>query len=135
MGKPLRDTLEITEWDMHRPCSLCGSAECDPDEMDVWVTHLVTWHGYKVTEEVEASDDGQRPRTIRLKQVGWSQHARFSANQNVVVKVSAYQRDFAGRRGTVVGYNPATSEFAVTFAEKPTCGVLLPGDLEMSASR
>ncbi len=52
MANPLRDTLEITEWDMHRPCTLCGSAECDPDEMDLWVTHLVTWHGYKVVEDV-----------------------------------------------------------------------------------
>lgn len=135
MGKPLRDTLEITEWDMHRPCTLCGSADCDPDEMDVWVTHLVTWHGYKVSEDVAESRDGERPRTIRLQQVGWSPHARFAPNQSVNVKVSSHQRDFAGRRGTVVGYNPATSEFAVTFADKPTCGVMVPGELEASISR
>jgi hypothetical protein len=135
MGKPLRETLEISEWDMHRPCPLCGSAECDPDEMDVWVTHMANWHGYKVTEDVAASEDGESPRTVRLQQVGWSQHARFSPNQNVAVKVSAYQREFAGRRGTIVGYNPATSEFAVTFAEKPSCGVLLPNDLETITSR
>src|SRR5688500_17712367 len=115
MANPLRDTIEITDWDMHRPCMVCGSAECDPDEMDTGVTHLVTWHGYKVTEDVPASAAGDRPRTVRLQQVGWSPHAKFAANQRVKVKLAAFQRDYAGRRGTLVGWNPATAEFAVTF--------------------
>lgn len=130
MATPLRDTIEITEWDMHRPCPYCGSAECDPDEMDVWVTHMVTWHGYKVVGETPGSADGERPRTARLQQVGWSPHAKFAANQRVTVKAAAYQREFAGRRGTVVGWNPSTAEFAVTFAEQPACGVLSPGELD-----
>jgi hypothetical protein len=134
MGNPLRETLEITDWDMHRPCALCGSPECDPDEMDLWVTHLVTWHGYKVTDDTPASSDGERPRTIRMQQVGWSPHAKFAANQAVSVRFGAFDRDYAGRRGIVVGWNPATAEFAVTFAGKPTSGVLLPNDLEALTS-
>ena len=135
MASLLRDTLEINEWDMHRPCTFCGSADCDPDEMDVWVTHMVTWHGYTVAEDVAASRDGERPRTIRLQQVGWSPHAKFAANQHVNVRAGAYQREYAGRRGMVVGWNPSTSEFAVTFTEKPSCGLLLPADLETSVSQ
>ena len=133
MASLLRDTVEISEWDMHRPCTFCGSADCDPDEMDVWVTHMVTWHGYMVAEDVPASRDGERPRTIRLQQVGWSPHAKFAANQRVNVRAAAYQREYAGRRGMVVGWNPSTSEFAVAFTEKPSCGLLLPTDLESSA--
>jgi hypothetical protein len=130
MATPLRETIEISDSDMHRPCMFCGSAECDPDEMDIWVTHLVTWHGYKVAEDVPGSANGERPRTIRLQQVGWSPHAKFAANQRVHVKAAAFQREYAGRRGTVVGWNPATAEFAVTFTDKPTSGLLLPADLE-----
>jgi hypothetical protein len=135
MASTLRDTLEITEYDMHRPCTLCGSAECDPDEMDVWVTHLVTWHGYTVAEERPASADGERPRTVKLQQVGWSPHAKFAANQRVNVRAGAFQHEYAGRRGMVVGWNPSTSEFAIAFAEKPNCGVLLSNDLELCTSR
>jgi hypothetical protein len=132
MSNPLRETIEITDWDLHRPCTLCGSADCDPDEMDQWVTHMVSCHGYKVTDDVPAPRNGDKPRTIRLQQVGWSPHARFAANQRVNVRAGAYQREYAGRRGTVVGWNPSTSEFAVTFADKPTCGLLLPADLDVS---
>jgi hypothetical protein len=131
MASLLRETLEISEFDMHRPCTFCGSAECDPDEMDVWITHLVTWHGYMVAEDRAASDDGAQPRTVKLQQVGWSPHAKFAANQRVNVRAGAYQREFAGRRGMVVGWNPSTSEFAVSFAEKPTSGLLSPGDLDV----
>jgi hypothetical protein len=130
MATSLKDSLQITEWDMHRPCVFCGSPECDPDEMDVWVTHLVTWHGYKVIEETSASADGEQPRAVRLQQVGWSPHAKFAPNQRVSVRSGAFDRDYAGRRGIVVGWNPATTEFAVTFASKPTSGVLLPADLD-----
>jgi hypothetical protein len=134
MANILRETLEITEFDMHRPCAFCGSAECDPDEMDAWVAHLVTWHGYTVAGDRPASNDGQQPRTVKLQHVGWSPHAKFSANQRVDVRVTAYQREFAGRCGLVVGWNPSTSEFAVSFAEKPNCGLLLPGDLDARTS-
>jgi len=134
MANPLRDTIEISDSDMHRPCTFCGGPECDPDEMDLWVTHLATWHGYKVTEDKPGSANGERPRTIQLQQVGWSPHARFAANQRVNVKAGAFQREYAGRHGMVVGWNPSTSEFAVTFADKPTSGLLLPGDLEVSTS-
>ena len=131
MASSLRETLEITEFDMHRPCTFCGSAECDPDEMDVWVTHMVTWHGYTVAEDRPASANGERPRTVKLQQVGWSPHARVAANQKVHVRSAAFQREFAGRRGTVVGWNPSSSEYAVVFPEKPTTGLLLPADLEI----
>ena len=134
MAQPLRDTIEISDFDMHRPCGFCGSAECDPDEMDVWVTHMVTWHGYKVVSDTPGDRKGERPRIIALKQVGWSEHARFQANQRVTVKAGVMRREYAHRHGTVVGYNPATSEFAVAFTEKPTLGVLLPADLEVSTS-
>ncbi len=133
MAKPLNATLEITDWEMHRPCAFCGSPECDPDEMDVWVTHMVTWHGYKVMSDTPASRDGERPRIIRMEQIGWSPHARFAANQPVAVRAGAFDRDYAGRRGIVVGWNSATSEFAVTFAGKPATGLLLPNDLESVA--
>ena len=131
MASSLRETLEITEFDMHRPCTFCGSAECDPDEMDVWVTHMVTWHGYTVAEDRPASANGERPRTVKLQQVGWSPHAKFAANQKVHVRSATFQREFAGRRGTVVGWNPSSSEYAVVFPEKPTTGLLLPADLEI----
>ena len=134
MATALRDKIEISEWDMHRPCTFCGSPECDPDEMDGWVTHMVTWHGYTVAKEVAASNDGAQPRKVRLQQVGWSPHARFGPNQRVRVRMGAFQREYAGREGTVVGWNPSTSEFAVTFSEKPSCVVLLPGDLEIFTS-
>ena len=134
MASLLRETLEISEFDMHRPCTFCGSAECDPDEMDLWITHLVTWHGYTVAEDRAASGDGAEPRTVKLQQVGWSPHAKFAANQRVNVRAGAYQREFAGRRGMVVGWNPSTSEFAVSFAEKPNSGLLLPADLEVYIS-
>jgi hypothetical protein len=67
---------------------------------------------------------------IKLKQVGWSEHAKFQANQRVMVKAAVMQREYAHRQGTIVGYNPATSEFAVAFADKPSPAVLLPADLE-----
>ncbi len=130
MATPLKDVLQISEWDMHRPCVFCGSPECDPDDMDVWITHLVTWHGYKMAEETPASADGEQPRTVTLQQVGWSPHAKFAANQRVSVKFAAFDRGYAGRRGIVVGWNPATAEFAVTFASKPTNGLLLAADLD-----
>jgi hypothetical protein len=130
MAQPLRETIEISSWDMHRPCAFCGSAECDPDEIDVWVTHMATWHGYKVVKDVPADRNGERPRIVKMQQVGWSPHARFSANQRVQVKAAVLQRQLAHRTGTVVGYNPSTSEFAVSFLEKPGYGVLLPSDLE-----
>ena len=135
MAQPLRENLEISEWDMHRPCVFCGSAECDPDEIDVWITHMVTWHGYKVTDDTPADAKGNAPRTVKMQLVGWSTHARFAVNQRVVVKAAVLQREFAHRHGTVVGYNPSTSEFAVTFSENPTHGVLLPADLEAYVSR
>jgi hypothetical protein len=134
MAQPLPDTLDISDFDMHRPCEFCGSAECDPDEMDVWVTHMVTWHGYTILKDTPGDSKGERPRVITLKQVGWSEHARFQANQRVSVKAGVMQREFAHRKGTVVGYNPSTSEFAVSFSEKPSLGVLLPADLELYVS-
>jgi len=134
MAQPLRESLEITDFDMHRPCEFCGSAECDPDEMDVWVKHLVAWHGYTLTKDTPGDAKGERPRVITLKQVGWSEHARFKANQRVTVKAGVMQREYAHRKGTVVGYNPATSEFAVSFSEKPILGLLMPGDLEVYLS-
>ena len=130
MAQPLRDNVEITNFDIHRPCTFCGSADCDPDEMDIWVTHMATWHGYKVVEDTPASRDGERPRKIKLQLVGWSEHARFKANQHVTVRAGVQQRDFVGRKGTVVGYNPSTAQFAVSFAENPTYGVMEPGDLD-----
>ena len=131
----LRDEMKITDFDLHKPCSYCGSAECDPDEMDVWVTHLATWHGYKVTDDVQGDARGERPRVIKLKQVGWSEHARFQANQRVMVKAAVMQREYAHRTGTIVGYNPATSEFAIAFTDKPSPAVLLPSDLEAASNR
>jgi hypothetical protein len=98
--------------------------------MDLWLTHMVTWHGYKVTKDLPGSPDGSRPRTIELVLVGWSEHAYFSANQRVVVRPGVLHRELVGRHGTVVGYNPSTAEFAVTFVEKPTCALLDPKDLE-----
>ncbi len=83
----------------------------------------------------QGSRNGDRARTIRLQQVGWSPHAKFAPNARVNVRAGVHQREYASRRGTVVGWNPSTSEFAVTFNEKPTCGVLLPGDLEAYISR
>jgi hypothetical protein len=134
MAKPLHETLEITEWDMHRPCVFCGSPECDPDDMDLWIAHLATWHGYKVSKDTPGSADGAQPRTVRLQQVGWSPHARFAANQHVAVRYGAFDRAYAGRRGIVVGWNPATSEFAITFSGKPATGLLLSNDLDTVAS-
>jgi hypothetical protein len=64
----LHDELKITDFDLHRPCAYCGSAECDPDEMDVWVTHLATWHGYKVTDDKPGDAKGDRPRVIKHRQ-------------------------------------------------------------------
>ena len=46
------------------------------------------------------------------------------------MKFGAFERDYAGRRGIVVGWNPATAEFAITFASKPTTGLLLAADLD-----
>ena len=134
MAQPLRDSIEISEWDMHRPCVFCGSPECDPDEMDLWITHMVTWHGYKVDQDTPADPKGNAPRTVKMRLVGWSTHARFAANQRVTVRAAVLQREFAHRHGTVVGYNPSTSEFAVTFSDTPTYGVLLPADLEAYVS-
>jgi hypothetical protein len=130
MATPLREKVDITEWDMHRPCTFCGSPDCDPDEMDVWVTHMVTWHGYTVEKDIPGKADGSTPRTVRLQLVGWSEHAYFQANQRVTIRPGVTNRDLVGRHGTVVGYNPSTAEFAVTFSEKPTCAVLDPKDLD-----
>ena len=130
MATPLRENVDLTEWDMHRPCGFCGSADCDPDEMDVWVTHMVTWHGYKVVKDTPGSRDGERPRTVKLELVGWSEHAHFQANQRVTVRPGVQQRDLVGRHATVVGYNPSTAQFAVTFSEKPAYAVLEPKDLD-----
>jgi hypothetical protein len=129
MVTPLRDKLVLSEWDMHHPCAFCGSADCDPDEMDLWVTHMVTWHGYKIVKDAPGARDGSRPRTVEMTLVGWSEHAHFSANQRVTIRPGVSVRELVGRHGTVVGYNPSTAEFAVTFAEKPTCAVLNPSDL------
>jgi hypothetical protein len=126
----LRDTVELTEWDMHRPCVFCGSPDCDPDDMETWVSHMATWHGYKVTENVPASPKGDVPRTVRMKLVGWSEHTHFAANQQVRVKAGVQQRALVGRQGTVVGWNPSTAQYAVSFAEEPTVGILEPTDLD-----
>lgn len=80
MAKPLRDTNDITDFDMYRPCIHCGSPECDPDQMELWVGHLVSCHGYKVVKDTPASRDGSRPRTITLNLVGWPENVRFKAN-------------------------------------------------------
>jgi hypothetical protein len=130
MARPLRDKLEITEWDMQHPCRFCGSPDCDPDEMDVWVTHLATWHGYKVIEDVPASRDGEKPRTVKLQQVGWSQHAPFAANQRAIIKPGVQQRELVGRHVTVVGYNPSEGQFAVSFDEPPGYAIVEPKDLD-----
>jgi hypothetical protein len=98
--------------------------------MEVWVTHMVTWHGYKVAKDIPASSSGDTPRTIRLQRVGWSEHAKFAANQQVRVKAGAKQRALAGRQGTVVGWNPSTSQCAVTFGDEPQCAILEPTDLD-----
>jgi hypothetical protein len=130
MATPLREKLDISEWDMHRPCRFCGSPDCDPDEMDIWVTHMVTWHGYSVVGETPGTADGSTARTVHLQLVGWSEHAHFHANQRVTVRPGVINRELVGRHGTVVGYNPSTAEFAVTFSEKPTYAVLDPKDLD-----
>ena len=135
MVTPLRDKMEISEWDMHHPCVFCGSPDCDPDEIDLWVTHMVTWHGYKVEKDVPGSRDGARPRTVFLSLVGWTEHAHFQANQRVTIRPGVGARELVGRHGTVVGYNPSTAEFAVTFAEQPTYAVLEPKDLSPYVSR
>jgi hypothetical protein len=98
--------------------------------MDVWVTHMVTWHGYKAVSDTPGTRDGSRPRTVQLELVGWSEHAHFSANQRVTVRPGVFQRDLVGRSATVVGYNPSTAEFAVSFADNPTYAVLDPKDLD-----
>jgi hypothetical protein len=130
MTEPLRNAIEISEWDMHHPCKFCGSPDCDPDEMDLWVSHMVTWHGYKVVQDVPGSLNGEKPRIIRLELVGWSEHAHFAANQRVTVRAGAQQRDLVGRHATVVGYNPSTAEYAVTFGERPPYAILDPRDLD-----
>lgn len=130
MTTPLRDTLEISEWDMHHPCAFCGSPDCDPDELDLWVTHMVTWHGYSVEKDEPGSPDGEKPHTVVLKLVGWSEHAHFTVNQRVVIRAGVPQRDLVGRHAMVVGYNPSTAEYAVTFADKPTYAVLDPTYLD-----
>ena len=134
MARPLRDTIEITDFDMHRPCVHCGSSECDPDQMEIWVSHLVSCHGYKVATDVPASRDGSRPRTITLHLIGWSEHARFKANQRVIVRAGVHQREFVGRKGTVVGWIPSTAQFAVSFSEQPTYGIMEPADLIAAAT-
>ena len=129
MAKPLRDTIDITDFDMYRPCIHCGSPECDPDQMELWVAHLVSCHGYKVIQDVPASRDGARPRTVTLNLVGWSETVRFKANERVIVRAGVLQRELVGRKGTVVGWDPSTAQFTVSFSERPNYSVMEAGDL------
>ena len=129
MAKPLRDTIDITDFDMYRPCIHCGSPECDPDQMELWVGHLVSCHGYTVVKDTPASRDGSRPRTITLNLVGWPENVRFKANARVIVRAGVHQRELVGRKGTVVGWIPSTAQFAVSFSEQPTFGIMEPADL------
>jgi hypothetical protein len=128
--KPLRETLEITHWDMHHPCQYCGSPDCDPDEIDIWVNHLVTVHGYQVVDDIPGDAKGEKPRTVRLKLIGWTEHAKFAANQRVIVRAGVQQRHLVGQHATVVGWNPSTAEFAVSFDSGPDYAVLDPKDLD-----
>ena len=130
MARSLEPELTITDWDKPGPCELCGSPKRDPDNMDRWAEHLTTLHGYRVVEDRPRPVDGSQPRTIYLQLVGWSEKAKFQHNQRVNVKAESRPRDYAGRRGTVVGWNAPTSAYAVTFDEPPIYGWLSSRTLE-----
>lgn len=131
MAIRLPDVVTITDYDDHLPCRFCvmDLAETDPDNMDRWVAHLTTYHGYRVVEDLSRAQTN-RARTIRLQEVGWSDRAKFTPNQRVHVKSDSQPRDYAGRRGTVVGWNPRGTEYAVAFDEHPTLGWLDSATLE-----
>lgn len=80
--------------------------------MDGWAAHLTTWHGYSVTSDRRRV--GNRPRTIELSLVGWSGRAEFRPNQRATVNDKA-PREYRGRRGTVTGWHPQTSQYTVAF--------------------
>ena len=130
MARSLEPDLTITDWESPGLCELCGSPGRDPDNMDRWAEHLTTLHGYRVVEDQPRPVDGSQPRTMRLQLVGWSKKAKFQHNQRVNVKAESRPRDYAGRRGTVVGWYALASEYAVTFDERPICGWLSSRTLE-----
>src|SRR4051812_45438956 len=113
MARSLEPTITITisDHDELGACEWCGSPDRDPDDMDKWARHLAAWHGYRVVEDRPRPVDASQPRTVVLERVGWSDKAKFYVNQRVNVKADSKPRDYAGRRGTVVGWNPATSEY------------------------
>ena len=129
MAIHLPDTLEVTDHDEHHDCPFCGDpAAADPDDMDRWASHLAERHGFRVLKD--ARREGDRPRVITLEQVGWDTRAKLHANQRVTVKDDSRPRDYAGRRGTIVGWWPESSEYAVTFDESPVVGVLSSANLD-----
>lgn len=136
MAIRLPDALEITDFDEHEPCPFCGhSTAADPDDMDAWADHLIAWHGFDVVEDRPHDDERETPRTIRLKQVGWTGRTKFAPSQRVNVKADSHPRDYAGRRGTVVGRAPDHSDYAVAFDEHPALGVLRADTLEAYVAR
>jgi hypothetical protein len=128
MAIALPPTLEIADDDEQRPCPFCGDASAaDPDDMERWTSHLAAWHGYRVVQDRPRSHN--QPQVVRLELIGWSGAAAFEPNQRVTVKPDS-EWDYAGRRGTIVGWHPRTSEYAVAFDGEPTIGVLPPQNLE-----
>jgi hypothetical protein len=128
MAIHLPPTLEIADDDEQQPCRFCGDpSPADPDDMERWTSHLTVWHGYRVVQDRPRT--GSQPRVVRLELVGWSGEAEFEANQRVTVKPDS-SWDYAGRRGTIVGWHTRTSEYAVAFDHEPTLGVLPSKNLE-----
>jgi hypothetical protein len=130
MAMSLEPTVLLSDHDELGPCPLCGSQERNPDDMSKWAAHLTELHGYSVVEDTPRPPDGSKPRTIRLELTGWSTKAKFRPNQRVNVKADSRPRDYAGRRGTVVGWHPGTSEYVVRFDEDPVYGFLSSHTLE-----
>lgn len=124
MAMRLEQTLTITDLDGLGACAFCGSPKRDPDDMDQWAGHLTTIHGYRVVSDTprEAS---QRARTIILELGSWSVEAQFQANNRVDI-APAWQKE-GERRGTVVGWIPATTQYIVAFDREPLTRVL-PAD-------
>jgi hypothetical protein len=139
MAIHLPDDIKITDWDEHRTCPFCviDRAETDPDDMDRWAAHLTTHHGYRVVDDRPRPVDEKAPRTIRLQLAGWSSKAKFQPNVRVDVKTIRMMRPmgYAGRRGTIVGWNAGASEYAVAFDEEPILGWLPSSTLEPFVKR
>jgi hypothetical protein len=134
MATRLPETLAISDQDEHLECPFCviDRAETDPDDMDRWAAHLTNLHGYRVREDIRP--DVNQPRTIRVALSGWSTRAKFQPNTRVNVSPESRPRDYAGRRGTIVGWNPHTSEYAVAFDTYPTLGWLSVTSLTLHES-